>query len=146
VFKKILKKKQYVKQNHFISVKVSGIYINLYMSSNGVMHPTQNIPLCFWWHPTYPSCNSGVDNLQWNKVKFSPINLFFHFICLFCPFFFFVLFIFECFFIHLFCSLFFVYLFLFMVCCVGLLQIILKKTLYFKQKFVSLFVNVLYHP
>ncbi len=89
MFKKILKKKQYVKQNHFISVKVSGIYINLYMSSNGVMHPTQNIPLCFWWHPTYPSCNSGIDNLQWNKVKFSPINLFFHFICLFCPFFFF---------------------------------------------------------
>jgi hypothetical protein len=101
---------------------------------------------------TLPSCKLGIDNLEWNKwnkVKFSPIIFSFHFICLFCLFLMFFcwsIYLFYVFFIYLFCCLFFVYLFLFVVCCVGLLQIILKKTLYFKQNFVSLFVNVLYHP
>jgi len=44
---RILKKKQYVKQNHSISVKVSRIYISLCMSSNGVVNIAKNIPLSF---------------------------------------------------------------------------------------------------
>jgi len=47
VFVRILKNKQYGKQNHFILVKVSGIYISLCMSSNGVVHIAENIPLSF---------------------------------------------------------------------------------------------------
>ncbi len=44
---KILKKKQYLKHNHSISVKVLGTYISLCMSNNGVVHTLENIPLSF---------------------------------------------------------------------------------------------------
>jgi len=44
---KILKKKQYLKHNHSISMKVLGTYISLCMSSNEVVHTSKGIPLSF---------------------------------------------------------------------------------------------------
>jgi hypothetical protein len=47
VFVRILKKKQYGKQNHFILMKVLGIYISLCMSSNGIVQLAKIIPPFF---------------------------------------------------------------------------------------------------
>ncbi len=46
---RISKKKQYLKQNHSITVKVSKIYITLCMSNNGDVHTIESVPLSFWW-------------------------------------------------------------------------------------------------
>jgi hypothetical protein len=44
---RILKKKQYLKKNHSILVKVSEIYFSLCMSNNGDVHISKNIPHSF---------------------------------------------------------------------------------------------------
>ncbi len=53
MFVRILKKKKYLKLNHSISIKVSEIYINLCMYSNGDVHTAEGIPLSFGDSTTY---------------------------------------------------------------------------------------------
>ncbi len=47
MFVGILKYKQYLKQNHFISIKVLKIYISLCMSNNGDVHTIESIAFSF---------------------------------------------------------------------------------------------------